>query len=72
METTSLCILGTVNATSEMGLRILFLSFLLDNDVESKSTIAATASRSNLFFARMYGASQKPCFGLKPRNAFCA
>jgi hypothetical protein len=72
METTSLCTLGTVNAASGMGLRVFFLSFVLDRDVESKSTIAATASRSNLFFARMYGAGQKPCFGLKPRNAFCA
>ncbi len=67
-----LCTLGSVNETSEMGLRFVFLSFLLDRDEESKSTIAATASRSNLFFARMYGAGQKPCFGLKPRDAFCA
>jgi hypothetical protein len=71
METTSLCTLGIVIGAREMGLRIPFPS-LLDGDEESKSTISVTASRSNLFFARMYGAGQKPCFGLKPRDAFCA
>ena len=67
METLSLSTRGIYR--EDMGLRLFFPFLRLDSDTECQCTIGASASRSNLFFARMYGASQKPCFGLKPRSS---
>ena len=43
----------------------LFLTLLLNPDNSSHMVLGASASRSNLFFSSVYGASAEPNFGLK-------
>jgi hypothetical protein len=69
METKSLFSASGSRETVDVDREILFLSLLLNPDVGSPSTVAPGASRSNLFFSTMYGASAKPNFGLKPRDS---
>jgi hypothetical protein len=70
METTSLSNLGSHREPVEQFREWVFLTLLLDPQKGSPIAVAAGASRSNLFFSRMYGASAQPNFGLKPRDAF--
>ena len=68
METTSL---SNASSYREPRLRFgewVFLTLLLSPREDSQIVVAAGASKSNLFFSSMYGASAKPNFGLKPRN----
>ena len=46
----------------------LFLALLLNLGEGPLKTVASSASKSNLFFTSMYGASAQPNFGLKPRD----
>jgi hypothetical protein len=48
----------------------VFLTLLLGFPARSPRVVAAGASRSNLFFSSMYGASAQPNFGLKPRDPY--
>ncbi|OLE58747.1 MAG: hypothetical protein AUG17_06065 [Crenarchaeota archaeon 13_1_20CM_2_53_14] len=50
--------------------RALFLTLLLNPDQDSRTTVATGASRSNLFFSRMFGASLERRSGLGPRDAW--
>ena len=70
METDRLFSYNGHFARDRVNREILFLAFLLESDLDSPTVVAAGASRSNLFFSRMFGASAKPNFGLKPRNKF--
>jgi hypothetical protein len=69
METKRLFSASGSSETLEVERGILFLSLLLNPDVGSPSTVAPGASKSNLFFSKMYGASVKPNLGLKPRDS---
>jgi hypothetical protein len=69
METEILFSASGSRETVEVERGLLFLSLLLNPDVGSTSTVAPGASRSNLFFSKMYGASAKPNFGLNPRDS---
>ena len=44
---------------------VLFLTLLLNPDNGSSMVLGASASRSNLFFSSVYGASAESKFGLK-------
>ena len=69
METTSL-LNPSGPAEAAMKLREwVFLTLLLGFPAGSPRVVAAGASKSNLFFSSMYGASAQPNFGLKPRDA---
>lgn len=68
METTSLS--NPSSHPAEKFMEYVFLTLLLNPREGSATVVAAGASRSNLFFSRMYGASAQPNFGLKPRDAF--
>jgi len=46
---------------------LAFLSVLLKPETGSPIVVAAGASKSNLFFSRMFGASAEPRFGLVPQ-----
>jgi hypothetical protein len=70
METTSLSKPGSHRESAERFRAYVFLTLLLNPYEGSPIVVAAGASRSNLFFSRMYGASAQPNFGLKPRDAF--
>jgi hypothetical protein len=48
----------------------VLLTLLLGPHEDSPTVVAVGASRSNLFFSSMYGASAQPNFGLKPRDTF--
>jgi len=69
METISL---SSLNHTErlETGMRILLLAILFSQSEVAPTTVAATASKSNLFFSNMYGASADSKFGLKPKDQF--
>lgn len=67
METISLSTPGG-SKKFEIGLNILFLAVLLDNEKISSMNVAATASRSNLFFTSLYGIGVKRHLGLKVRK----
>jgi hypothetical protein len=69
METKSLL---NPSSQSESGMKFtgwVFLTLLLNFPAGSPRVVAAGASKSNLFFSSMYGASAQPNFGLKPRDA---
>jgi len=69
METKSLL---NPNSPSESTVKFtewVFLTLLLNSPEGSPRVVAAGASRSNLFFSSMYGASAQPNFGLKPKDA---
>jgi len=68
METTSLSNTSSYLESNEGFREWIFLILLLNPREDSPTVVAAGASRSNLFFSRMYGASAKPNLGLKPRN----
>ncbi len=67
METSSLSTLSYTNRL-ETSMRILLFAILLNQREAAPTTVAATASRSNLFFSNMYGASADSKFGLKPKD----
>jgi hypothetical protein len=48
----------------------VLLTLLLSSHEDSPTVVALGASKSNLFFSSMYGASAQPNFGLKPRDPF--
>ena len=68
METTSLSYPSSDLESTARSREWVFLTLLLNPCEDSPAVVAAGASRSNLFFSSMYGASAKPNFGLKPRN----
>ena len=68
METTSLSNPSSYQESAARFREWVFLTLLLNPREDSPIVVAAGASRSNLFFSSMYGASAKPNFGLKPRN----
>ena len=70
METTSLSDPSNYRELAQRFREWVLLTLLLNPDEDSPIVVAAGASRSNLFFTRMYGASAQPNFGLKPRDAF--
>ena len=70
METTSLSNPGRYRESAKRFREWVFLTLLLNPREDSPIVVAAGASRSNLFFSSMYGASAQPNFGLKPRDAF--
>jgi len=47
-----------------------FLTLPLDSDEGSPRVVATGASKSNLFFSRMFGASAEPRFGLTPKGQY--
>ncbi len=47
---------------------LILLSILLKPETDSPITVAAGASKSNLFFSRMFGASAEPKFSLAPQQ----
>jgi len=50
--------------------RSVFLTLPLDSDEGSPRVVATGASKSNLFFSRMFGASAEPRFGLTPKGQY--
>ncbi len=68
METT--CLFTPVNrADSARWVRItIFLALLLNIDESPPKAVATGASKSNLFFSRMFGASAQPRFALVPMS----
>jgi hypothetical protein len=70
METTSLSNPSSYRESPERFMEWIFLTLLVNPREDSPTVVAAGASRSNLFFTSMYGASAQPNFGLKPRDAF--
>jgi hypothetical protein len=69
METTSLSKPGSHRESAERFSEWVLLTLLLSPHEDSPTVVAVGASRSNLFFSSMYGASAQPNFGLKPRDA---
>ena len=67
METESL-FSSSSNPAGEIGGEILFLALLLTQVESSPTVVAAGASKSNLFFSRMFGASAEANFGPRPDN----
>jgi hypothetical protein len=70
METTSLSNPSSYRESAKRLREWVFLTLLLNPPEGSPIAVAAGASKSNLFFSSMYGASAQPNFGLKPRDAF--
>jgi hypothetical protein len=70
METTSLSNPSSYRESAKRLREWVFLTLLLNPREDSPVVVAVGASRSNLFFSSMYGASAQPNFGLKPKDAF--
>ncbi len=65
METIGLSIPSDHYDASRWVMETLFLTLLLNPDEGSLMMVAAGASKSNLFFSNVYGASAEPKFGMK-------
>jgi len=71
METISLSNRSRQRESGRWAAGLLFLALVLNPDNGSLMALGASASRSNLFFSSVYGASAEPKFGMKhpdPRN----
>ena len=68
METT--CLFTPVNhaESARWAMQTIFLALLLNPKEGSPKTVATGASKSNLFFSRMFGASAEPRFALVPKS----
>jgi hypothetical protein len=69
-ETTSLSDPSSYPESPKRFREWVFLTLLLNPPESSPIAVAAGASKSNLFFSSVYGASAQPNFGLKPRDSF--
>jgi len=65
METICLSIPSDHYDASSRVLETVFLALLLNPDEGSSTMVTAGASKSNLFFSSVYGASAEPKFGMK-------